>query len=218
MFIRSGMIKCASWRNTWQALDFPFVSSEMKGEQGKKKRRKGGSLSFVGSKPSKLEATWVRLDLPGSASQRWYGVVPLPLTIGFSALLSSSYRFFLSAKISLQSPLTGDIPSFHGPVFLCLRLSSFVFSPSVSFWRCGVSKYRAWRKIRYRPSSFLCFQALRQISFSLSHPRRTLHRVDIHLSFTKVVAAFTNHLSPTFATILVFGSYHALLFPSLDNL
>jgi len=38
-----------------------------------------------------------------------YLVAPLAPTIGFLALLPSSYRFFLSARIFLQAPLRGEI-------------------------------------------------------------------------------------------------------------
>ena len=198
-------------------LDFSVLVRDEDGRRKSGRRRRRRGLSSVRSKPWKLETTSVRLDLAWSASQLWYGAVPLPLTIGFSALLSSSYRFFLSAKISLQSPLTGDIsgrfsvfpflsfPFLSFPSLPFPSLSSFLPSflrflrfQCLRSWGAAFLSIRAWRKIRYRLSLFLWFQPLREISFSLNHRRMEELRsfgVDIHLSFTKVVARFANLLS-----------------------
>lgn len=105
--------------------------------------------SFVW-KAWKLRTTSVRFDSSRSGSQRWYGLVPLPLTIGFSALLSSSYRFFLSAKISLRSRLWQEIlPPFTSRSIPVFGFSWFVFSPyGLGVGVCAVSKYRACKKVR----------------------------------------------------------------------
>lgn len=194
-------------------LDFSVL---VRDEDGRRKSggRKGRGAFFRSFETMK---TWdyfgsSRSGLIRIATMVWRG--PLPLTIGFSALLSSSYRFFLSAKISLQSPLTGDI-SGRFSVFPSLPFSSLSFLPCFlpsffpSFLRflrfqslrsrgAAFLSIRAWRKIRYRVSLFLWFQPLREISFSLNHRRMEelgSFGVDIHLSFTKVVARFANHLS-----------------------
>lgn len=100
----------------------------------------------------------------------------MPLTIGFPALLPSSYRFFLSAKISLPLPLTGDTrPVPFSPILLHLWSLSFVFSSSVWVSRRDVSKYQPWRKVRYRLSPSLCSLSLFPLPFCLSSiPRNQL--------------------------------------------
>ena len=92
----------------------------------------------------------------------------------------------------LPSFLPCFLPSFFPSFLRFLRFQS-LRSRGAAFL-----SIRAWRKIRYRVSLFLWFQPLREISFSLNHRRMEelgSFGVDIHLSFTKVVARFANHLS-----------------------
>lgn len=104
-----------------------------------------------------------RLALLGSARKprfSRYLVVPLALTIGFLALLPSSYRFFLSVRIFLQTPLRGDI----------LPPSISIVSDTRPTW-CGavrrsVSKYGPRKKGSLRRASSFS-NALGKISFSL---------------------------------------------------
>lgn len=147
-------------------------------------RRRGGFLSFGNHENFRLLR--LVLDLLRSAWQRWQRRgVPLPLTIGFSALLPSSYRFFLFRENFLTVAFDRrdillsflSVSSFSSVPSARLLLPWFSLSEVVSR-RLGLearrflSTEREGRFVTGHPSSpSPSFQALREISFSLNHRR-----------------------------------------------
>ena len=216
-------------------LDFSVLVRDEDGRRKSGRRRRRRGLSSVRSKPWKLETTSVRLDLAWSASQLWYGAVPLPLTIGFSALLSSSYRFFLSAKISLQSPLTGDIsgrfsvfpflsfpflpfPSLSFPFFLPSFLPSFSPFPVSSILRCGVSKYQSMEEdsLPAIPLSLVSTTSRNQLFFESPSDGRTSF---VRSGYSFVVYKSSSAIRKSFKSHSLFfsSSFNTFFFPFLPS-